>query len=420
MENNFEKEVQENLTNLNIAPSEQTWDRIAIRLQKRKRKKGLFWWFLPVLVLSVAIGLNYLIPEPSQKGRFEPSVRSVSGRPGNNMVSVPAPQPDNTNKRVEKNASRDNVSQKAAAASDKAQREINILAVTPKIQLGGPDAEGFFKPVTNLAALPLPVPPEKIPLIHFRVVTLSPVAEIKATTSAGQNKPEPREKAKWEFGFSFSPGLSYLTEGSSEATGMGNPANDPAFGVSQSSGQGIYLNNRISPPSYTKGFAFRVGLTVTRKLADKLSLNTGLQYRRSAIRQTSEFFSIANRALTEEHSGNVFNFLDLPLGLDLKTDVGKLTMKWEVGTSISYLLATNAPQFERNRFYKDNSLFLKVHPGISAGLSLRIVEANGMSLYAGPGYRYYPGKLAETGIFANQHFNFAGLNARISFSGKSK
>ena len=129
---------------------------------------------------------------------------------------------------------------------------------------------------------------------------------------------------------------------------------------------------------------------------------------------SSQQYSL-NNAVNNYH--HYYHFIELPISLKVRISTKNIPLFWDGGISISQLISSNALQFNNNSigYYNNNSLFNKSQIGFSTGFSTMLFSDKNTSTLIGPYIYYGTTKIAEEGLYKNQHFSFIGLRSQILF-----
>jgi hypothetical protein len=230
-------------------------------------------------------------------------------------------------------------------------------------------------------------------------------------------------KKSLRLGFTGGAGVSDIETFSS---GSSYPAN-----VNSSSGVSGYNG---SPSSIQTGISFYAGAFLEKSFSKKISLSAGLNYHyySTRIRTGTKVDSViyvpasnfylnstaqagAYRGGTINNYNNHYHFIELPLLLDLRINSNnKIPITWKGGFSFSYLINTNALQFDPSSgvYYKDNSLFNKKQVNAITGLMIGFYQRKNL-IQIGPEIQYGVTKILRGYITNNQHMLYYGLGISI-------
>ena len=244
--------------------------------------------------------------------------------------------------------------------------------------------------------------------------------EIKTDTAA--KKIQTTIKYPWNWGFTFSPGLSGIrgVKGITDVI-LGNQDKSLSYASPSSSGTSGNIISYTSSP-IRSSIAFITGLTTEKKISRKIIFTTGLNYKLFSTTNmvgtdSSIYFRSTGFAGTHH---NFFHYIDLPVGL--KFQIGnsiKMPFYFNTGFSISQLISSNALQYNNTThlYYHDNSLFNKTQFGFAAGFDVGLLSKQKQLLLIGPYFNYSISKISSQG-YNKHHFTFIGLRAQFIFKKK--
>jgi hypothetical protein len=190
----------------------------------------------------------------------------------------------------------------------------------------------------------------------------------------------------------------------------------------------------IPPSALRPGLGFSAGGYVKKHLGVRTSVSAGLQYSRAStshkvgtridssfvLRQVNspepknieEFYKPGS----SNSYNNKYHFLTIPVTLQTKlTPKRSIPVYWDLGFSVSRLIATNALHFDGNAriYYRDISLFNRTQFNIQTGFPVGLVSKDRFNLKAGPHFEYGATNLIKKERSAGKHFLYIGLKASI-------
>lgn len=456
-ENKFEKQVQQKMDELKIHPSDSVWEKIAVRLEKKKRPNRGILLFL--LLFCVFLAGGYFLWNTGQHSTTEGnnseknySEKSIPGIPeiksNNNSAATNKADPGLKIKKINTigNAPITNKINKNSSLHYQlpaAKKKIKINSGENATMVFSKQQEIKEEISDNTNPKPGIVQPremqsenEKInpgikdstdnTLNRERLAKLRSSQEEKATVKdtlkqiqTSSETTKQTKKNKWKPGLLFSGGIS----------GVGNNflglVNSPAYDYlnsnsGQSGGPGTIPS---APPSRTKsGFGFMAGVFAERSIAAKTSLVLGINFKsfntsNKVGTRNDTTGSFDSRNTVNSHN-NHFNFIELPVTLKIRIGKGKnMPLFWQGGLVVSELISSNALQFNPNSglYYGDNSIFNKTQIGLNTSLSAALFSKQKNSILIGPYFYYGATGLAREGLYKNKHFVFTGLRTEIIF-----
>lgn len=425
MENNFEKNVQKKLEKLRVEPSQSVWTYIERRLQKRKIRKVVIWWFAFPALFLLLVGIYYYEQRHSAGDFSRPDSVSFEGQTSHSGIT-----------KIPKSTS----AEKTGGEENDLVKENNKISPGGRITLNSTPLSSGVQPdlKKTLSFLSdrgmgvettlfrekdkkLPVPATRIPIRGFihedfpsSTSQISPVTKKPELTSNKLALPDETRKSGWKFGLVFIAGGGYLSH--HERIYSSPLYSAPYFDPNLSSG--IPQQNITLTPSLSGSFSFKAGIKAQKSFHNRTGLSGGLLYRQSTVRQKITYISAAGRDIAEKYYDNNFRFIEVPIGFNLNNKIGGMDTRWEIGVSLSQLLNANALKHLNDRYYKDNSVFRSAQFGVHGGISVSIIKSPSLFVEVGPYYQYDLSGLSKTGVFGNQHFNFAGIKAEILLESK--
>ena len=92
MQNEFEKQVQQKMEELNLVPSDPVWQKVEMQISKKKDRRRLLFW-IPVLALLLGGGLWWAVNENSksavQRQAFDPNEQKTSAAENKTIRNAP-------------------------------------------------------------------------------------------------------------------------------------------------------------------------------------------------------------------------------------------------------------------------------------------------------------------------------------------
>lgn len=445
--NDFERQVQQKMDDLQIHPSETVWQKIEPQIKKEKRRRWILILF-PVILIGLLYGryllLNYdnLYHQPQQeltnkpieniKTIKEPKAYSDKIKNHNPVKEAELTNAKPTNEEMGSHQ-KIKISEKIKDNRDGVTKKFtqDILTKTQtKISIDKNENVSIDNknPEQEKEQSDIEINAEKaiIPIKEFpkpkEIVTAKDSIENKNKNQTQQENAisnvtkKAANKKIWNWGFSISAGSS----------GMGNNL----FGDDQKSladrqnasvggSFGVFVP---STPSLIKpSLALITGITVEKNISEKIIFITGINYKLFSTTNTvgkdsAEFFRNSN----ENTYHNYYHYIELPVGFKFQLgDFKKSLLYWNAGLSVSQLIGAKALQYSSSRrlYYHDNSLFNKTQLGFNTGLDIAFLSKNKTSFLIGPFYNYGISKIAREG-YNKHHFIFIGLRAQYFFGRK--
>ena len=225
---------------------------------------------------------------------------------------------------------------------------------------------------------------------------------------------EKEQKTKWDMGIVFAVGQS-----STAGAYLGSTANSSYYNaLALSNGSNNSIN--YAPSEIKPGVAFTTGITASKKLSVKINFMTGVNYKLFTTSIATGNYSSLNGAQSYSQGNtnrysNYYHFVEIPLAIQLQlANIKKHPVYFEGGLTFSQLISTNSLQYNvsQSKYYIDNSLFNKTIIGLSAGLFINLASNSKAPLLLGPHFYYSASTIAGSGLYANTHYSFIGINIR--------
>ncbi|HRP56372.1 hypothetical protein [Agriterribacter sp.] len=252
------------------------------------------------------------------------------------------------------------------------------------------------------------------------------------------------KKKAWEWGISGGAGMSSVGDGLSDLFGntsaeksllnalpnAPNMTNNIGFLTGQNS-----MVAALPPPAspVKSGMAWQAGAFAKWKVTSRLAITGGLQYRyystKRAVGNDINNYRLAlgntqndaNASYAGYYVGreninytNRYHFIEIPAGVEWQLNkAAKFPLLLNGGLSLSWLANTTAVHYhgQTGSYYKDRTLFNKMHAGIYAGISAKLFANSRRPLYIGPVVQYNLTNLLKPSVNPDQHFMYTGLKA---------
>ena len=454
-ENEFEKQVQQKMDDLKLHPSGAVWQKIEVHIRKEKRRRWVLI-LLPVLLIGFLFGSYMLLkddnshPELQQQATKNPieknyPAKETTAKPDTVKNYHPAEEVKETDAQTATVKTHRNqqikTTPKLKISSDYIKTE-NVEKDHPPAYKNGADTIGNIVQHEKTGIDLQTVQQEKIAEDQHKpdsiltetgksaehpitVTDKEKKAEnvIKTDSSAKDisvKKMEPEKKYSWNWGFSFAGGRSSMAN---SFLGYGQQSYDATQYSNANPGSfpGGYTSNPY-PSLINPSIAFIAGISAERNISKKIIFTGGLLYKLFSTTNTvgidsGNYFRINGPNRTYH---NYYHYVDLPVGLKFQIfDFKKTRMYWNTGFSISWLIGSNALQYNglTRLYYHDNSLFNKTQIGFNSGLDVGFLSKQKQSFLIGPYFNYHITKIAREG-YNKHHFTFIGLRAQYLFRKK--
>ncbi len=459
MQNNFEKEVQQKMEELQLVPSPPLWEKIALEIQPEKKRRRIFFWIF-VALLIVGMGAWCYVSTPNRPLKSMP--QAVIQRPLHKEVSDTFSPLNTSIKNGDKDTSSIIKNQKITVLTTAGQSTGNTLVLNKKIHnsdlnlrypsysapstltLTPPSKtaqsltqkDGFNSPVDSsikvntkneeIVAKSTDVIYQKSPLI----TDSAKKEEIKKLDSFSPAKTDSATKIKlakrnktWRRIIRFNIGVSNY---STTYAGLSTAPAQYNSGVSVSNPPATNYT-----PSATKaGLSFSIGYGFKKAISNRLQLGLALQYSYYSTSngvgslQTSSRTFLANAdtirtnqyytAGTQQHYRNKFGFLELPVYLQY--DLSK-SLSVSAGVAYGRLLKSNALTYDYSSgsYYFNRANNKRSQMNMSAALQYQFHLMGKLKIQAGPAFRYNLLRLQNDAGYPAKHLFAAGLQTEIFF-----
>lgn len=461
--NNFKKEVQQQLAGLHFQPSEKVWNGVEQQLKKEKRRRWvvLYWFLLAGLIISGGT-ITYI--STSFKNKKTVTAKTESPKLKNKNTAVQNLENKKENNRLSSQTDFDNNAD-AAVVPLKNVDGINIVSLQKIIKANGknkvvikvpsvseadektdvtvfnkkPDMPAKIKNAGNIAAneVQQDIAFKKYHPADSGVAVINKHDDINkqvTDSNAGNNvsvKENKKIKKTWLFSITAGLGISNIGNGFGlNIDGNQNKSyNNAAFNTNNSTQ--VSLPNM--PAGFKKGMAFNFGIEAEKKINKQFSFVTGLSYNYlSASVLTGQNFDTAisisqdrifyRQGFSQKYI-NKFHFISITAGIKANLFVknnfsGNLT----TGISIMQLITTNALGYDTSArvYYQNKNIFNKTLLAVNAGLQLKYKFKNRLAIVTGPQFMHTITPFSNSTDYAGKYFKVWALKAGISLNKKNK
>lgn len=473
-EQNFEKQVQLKMEELNLTPSAPVWQKVEKEIRKKNDRRRLILWLFLFLLVGGGTTTWLVMDKPAKENIATAPVKkqdnnaatSITESNQTNQPSAPTEtitddpgstlninEPFTPNNEVNTNTSSDNITDINKTKGEdrkninrnipvnRTQKNIEAVSTIDKNdQVVSKPQEELPKPLKEESK---PVETETEPVVETakpanepkptekQVIPVEPVKADTVTTKEEKKKEaevivkkDESESSKWKLGVTAGVGLSNVYNKIFSQAVVQDYA-------SPSTGSGAF-----APPPPAKlrsGMYYAAGLSLSKELNERWTLITGLQYamfstrnsvgqelrRDTVLYQNNETLSLDNYyrnstfSTTRSDYTNRYHMIELPVGIAYKP-FGRIPLSIGAGISLTQLLFTNALVYNRSAgiYYEDKEVINKTQLHAQANLSYRLWNKKKFSLSAGP--------FIQTGITPvvkddKDRLFAAGLKTHISF-----
>ena len=436
-ENRFEKQVQQKMDELKIQPSEDVWQHVQRRIEKKKdNKKTIFFFFLLVgFIFGVYFlwnaGQNSISQNNYITKRTADSVlmKKNTIQKNNHKNILPSA---NKNSDSIKNVIvyRNQIDKKKDIIKTKINREkiiqsykpLQDVRVSSNIISKEPESTFFLRKkiqknyagnitaqINNSIVDQVPLSDSNVSAMNydsansFDTVTLlknTPVASDLKKKDTSQKftsivkAQKIVNKNKWKPGILFSPGIS-----SANTTFAGFNNASSSFSVPTANNPGT-ISARYNLKT-TSSFGFIVGAFAEKNISAKKKFNIGINYKS---------FAIANKVIGSPPQGysnknlSKFNFVEIPLSLKIQfNNSKKIPLFWQAGLVLSELVSKKVQVNSTGNL------------GFSTALSISLFAQQKIPILIGPYFYDDASKIATEGLYNKKHFSLIGLRTEIIF-----
>ena len=425
-ENKFEKEVRDKMDQLLFDPTDAIWTGVDKEINKEKKRRRVLFWFFFLIGIAVLSGLYYFSgSDPGNPG--EPKAGYESFHPPAALEKMSQHRSQKKNDKFKKSVK---VSVNAVIVNDINQNgqdrdldEINIQKTkeeTPAWEQKLSDSSAGIKSNSDVA--------------NKNAVLIETVAVDSVVEKSSAKKQDQKSKSSsWKIGFTGSAGISNMNQNLFLPSNGTNPAYYSTAPPPGTGTGGVYY----SPSEISSGFSYSLGVFVNRYLSKRVSFSTGISYhyystsmQTGALSDTAVLLNTANGRFSSSGQiyrygktntyTNHFHFLELPLTFSFQLNKSsRIPVYWEQNLAFSYLLSSNALQFDpaNNVYYEDNLLLNKMQ--FSTATSLLIgFPLNKNEVRVGPQFQYGLTGLVNTSTGNEGHLSYFGV--KISFLLRNK
>ncbi len=480
-ENNFERRVRQEMSDLKIDPSDAVWEQVRLRIEKKKnRRRGFLIFFL---LGALLLGGSYVMLYSPARLSTSETIFNFPLKEKTTKESMQAKDPETKSpvneryKPVKEISALNN--EKVKPVNGIAEQQKTIIYYKFKKTTAKPGITGnvfFVRGIANnekqnLARKNSQLKPQSLlsqdeekntgdvhtPIVADATIEANNVFNIDSSLALAdpfsikdisiivnpkdklydslklftkaKKQAKPASKNKWHVGLNVAGGLSYI----------GSHFLSNILSAEKSLGQdylsSVQNNNPgtngyytiIPPPSEVKrSGAFVIGLFLQKEFSAKTIFSTGLNYQKFTVsnpvgnlNNSTQRFSSRS---ADKRYRNTFSFIEMPLEVKVGLSKGKkMPVYWHGGISLSALIGSNALQYKGDSlgsYYVDNTLLKKVQFGFSTGLSVNLFNIKNNPVTIGPYLYYDVSGVAKEGLYNKQHFIFTGLRTQLLFKRK--
>ncbi|MGI8600001.1 MAG: hypothetical protein ACR2KB_12175 [Chitinophagaceae bacterium] len=460
-EQNFEKQVHKLMDDLVIQPSTPVWDKVEEQIRRKKDRRRIVFWLLPILLISTGflwwmISSENKIDTPKLSDRsttsFSQDTNQKTGEaiekniPDNNTSSLSDPVTENVliNKKTDLNSSsitksiqikesfnHQTVNPNRTITSETNNNENIVSESQPeKAKISNVLIED--QSLKNIDTLKSDISTLK-EIENEQLVQDSSIKTKKVTETQVPIEKEILEKQvvtakqiKWKIVPYLAGGFSNISKGLFDPVASADFAGTPG----NTSGSGSFF-----PPSLPeKGPYFSAGLRIIKNLNDRFEISTGIQYSffstkinigTGVINDTTISYSNQQVRLqsyyqngnTNKYTNN-FHFISLPVAIEYQL-LKYIPLSLHAGVSLNRLVSTNALLNNSNSSiqFENDKAWNKTQLHSFSGLQFHFFKNKSFSFKAGPFLQYSLTPL-EKNTNRKQFLSVAGLQTQFYFQNK--
>lgn len=442
-ENEFEKQVQQQMDELRLHPSDAVWPKIEAQIKKEKRRRWGIILF-PVILIPGLYGAYVLMNRGNSNNDYKQATKTFTAKnkiDSTNLTTILSPDSirndqtfiKNKNSFAESNNEKSNrhlhkkipaklkfnSNHQITTTSEKdtspfLKNEIDTTTIVIQNNVLNPQTQNSQEETIPVKEAAPDSANQNNKLSNEIIAGLTDDKQKNETkTDSNSKNLKASNKHLWNWGISFSGGISGI------ATNFrANQNNAQSYTTFPASGN-LGYTPVFGPSPIISSIAFITGATAEKNILPKIIFSTGLNYKLFSTTNLVGFDS-ANTfrayTLSSTHH-NFFHYIDLPIAI--RAQIGnskKPSFYWSIGLSISQLIASSALQFNSaaSLYYHDNSQFNKTQFGVNTGVDVALTSKQKISFLIGPYLNYNISKVAAQGYY-NHNFIFIGLHTQFIF-----
>lgn len=458
----FEKNVQQKMEELKLAPADAVWKKIAARLPEEK--KGRRWIIFILLFAVLATGsiiflnkfksndkkiaqvstitkeiiLQNAIPQNKEKNR-----KSIAADIG--LVKSTAVTNERNKKQGLKNTSLSATTFGTTPQTDLAVKnkqrlktkgavKITVKSPATTSETGEATAEAPMEVETisktkNKIVTDTAILPTVDLIVATKKTEIDSLAVIKKDTIQGISKNKTKQKKNnlnWQYGIGFASGFANVKNNLFSST----PVFPDAFSNNVSGPPNPSI--RIIPGNPSKGLALGFGFYAQKDINARWKFSTGLNYlyQSNTIKVGSRVDSVANfnfdinksiaadyyyRPGNSASYKNKFHLIEIPILFQYKISK-KPPLYFEGGPSLAFLLKSNALVYNSNSaaYFTNSAVFNKLLLSFNAGAGIKLAQKTKHPVTIGYRFNYSIGSVTKKG-FGTQHLVNSLLYLKIPF-----
>jgi len=459
-EQKFEEEVRQKMEELSLVPSEPVWKKVEEQIRKKRDRRFIYLWLLPLVLLSIGIiwwsmPLNETSSNlASEKARsnnqdFNQNVTSDKKDTNTNIKQM------NVETRVLKGEQR-SINKIAPRSSYPTVKNIKIKNYKNRVNsythqsIKNQKIEKLFHAdkfilsdkkfqddidttidVTVINPLDQQSNLEKIKIGNSNQETKETEQNVETAKVPQQTDiqiPFTKKIKKLQFGAIAQVGFSGITSGILDGFGQKSfqvfaDASSPQFGTGGST--------TLPPSTINRGISYALGISIQKDINLRSNISSGLQNQYYSTRiivgsmrerdtVLMNFSSRVNSYYRNDNElkeyTNKFYFITLHVVYNYQISK-RVPISLGAGLSISQLVSSNALHYNRgaNIYYQDNELLHKTQTGLISSLTFELLRKKKLTLNLGPELNYFLTPLLKKNSSQRQHLYSIGLKGQLKF-----
>lgn len=453
-ERNFEKQVRNKMEELSITPSGPVWQKVEAEIKRKKDKRRIIFWLLPLLATCLFFGWwlwplhnemtkpETAIGKPHATHETTTSIENTTAQP----LQTTVPSNQQTDKKIDvtnkiTTAPRDSKPSKLIAAREEPYTTLpNTIANNhhpqPTDDMAFAETE---KPIADHTIAMEAKAVVNMPVAIIRIPTTDSILQLKSYHPIGADNASPiltinKVAKKWQWSIYGAMGVSGISDDLLDAFALNKSADAmlPLYASAPSyySSYPIVQIRPSTPSPVTKGLSFSAGIDVKKAIGKKTHIATGVHYAYYSTqievgqKISNPAFNSAN--LLDAATGyrntsqrypytNQYHFIEVPVSVYYSL-LKRKPLYIHTGISMAQLLSSNALYYNAssNAYYQNKYHLNKTQLNWQAGFSYGFNMGKHISLSAGPQIQYGLRTLQKTATTNKPHLFAAGVHLNIS------
>ncbi len=444
-DNEFEKQVREQLADFSLGSAPDVWPDVKAALHPEKKRRWMIWILLFVLT---GLALNYGLLKQNERDKVvaeRVSLKHKKTHESNNNL----PQ---TERKEAKGISKDQLREKQELNKQKVE---DGFLKTKNKELLKTDHTNKTYPLNNITAYPIKdtnaiaktetvlrdsVYANKLKTLHFDLqpnnnqANYSMQKDLSRTEQKDSiltiNIPDVKSKKvkpKWQINLFAEAGISGIND---NAFNLFSGTNLDYYSSAPQNNNGGPVTSIYKLPKFEKGFSFGGGVQFYKQFSKRSALSIDAAYhlyqtktsvgKRVALPVSFYELNIAsNNYYTNTDSLQYmdhYHFVQSSVDYYLLLNIHHcLPLRWNIGGGAGYMFASNGLHYSvnGNSFIINNKLFYNPQFFISTGFELGI--GNNHPLYVGPKWRYFISPFSKENFAKKSHLNSLSISVTVPF-----